>query len=170
MRPMEFDEYQYVVDYFHDSPDDLLRRMGVDRALLPEQQSWLAHLRSEHSKAPGQAERLWLCWLLDSQPVGHSSLSDIELGKRANIHLHIWRPLERGQGFGTRLFELSVDYAFEHLDLARLYCEPKADNPVPNRVAKKLGFQLVETRWTTPGAITFEQQTNVYMLERRPAR
>ncbi len=163
---MEVDEYRHVVAYFHDASDSDLERMGVERGLMPSRESWLAHLHADHGKPAAEADRLWLCWLVDSQPVGHSSLNEMEPGHQAQIHLHLWYPSERCRGLGTRLFQLSIAYAFEHLDLARLYCEPRATNPAPNRTLVKLGFELVKTRWTTPGKITFEQQTNLYVLER----
>lgn len=166
VRPMQLDEYPFVVEYFHGAPDELLLRMGVERRLLPPRRRWLEQLRADHTRGPGEAERIWLCWLHDAEAVGHSSLSEIVPGDHAHIHLHMWRPLDRRHGLGARLFHLSATYAFEHLDLARLYCEPKADNPAPNRVLGKLGFRLIETRWGNPGSITFEQQTNLYVLER----
>jgi len=49
--------------------------------------------------------------------------------------------------------------------LQRLYCEPYAENPAPNRVLAKAGFRFVKRYRTISGLINSEQDVNRYLIE-----
>jgi len=40
VREMQLSEVEVRIDYFHDSSDDHLRTLGVDRALLLSREEW----------------------------------------------------------------------------------------------------------------------------------
>jgi RimJ/RimL family protein N-acetyltransferase len=86
-----------------------------------------------------------LAWCVDGLTIGHSSLKDIVPGDVGSIHLHMWRADFRGKGYGPFLFCLSALDFYQRFNLKRIICEPKADNPMPNRMLKKIGFPLVLT-------------------------
>lgn len=140
--------------------------MGVDPAKLPSREEWSALLRADEARPEDARERIFVTWYLDQVAIGHSSVNKIIFGKEAFIHLHLWKPELRKGGLGAELFRLSVAYFFEHLRLERLWCEPYAENPGPNRVLIRTGFELIKRYRTTPGAINFEQDVNQYKLER----
>jgi RimJ/RimL family protein N-acetyltransferase len=96
--------------------------------------------------------------------IGHSSINKIQVGQEAFIHLHQWSQAHRRAGLGTRFFQLCVARFAEDFALKRLYCEPSADNPGPNRVLLKSGFRFVKRYRTIPGPINFEQDVNQYVL------
>ena len=49
----------------------------------------------------------------------------------------------RGQGIGSEMVNLLIDYAFNHLNMRKVYCEVFADNTNALHLYKKSGF-LVE--------------------------
>jgi RimJ/RimL family protein N-acetyltransferase len=63
-----------------------------------------------------------------------------------SMHLHMWRADLRGKGYGGRLFCLAAIEFYKRFKLKRIICEPKADNPSPNRLLQRIGFPLASTR------------------------
>ena len=161
-------EYYGMIDYFHGASDDLLLRMGVDRAKLPARASWFEHVWRDQQLAENDArrDRFFLAWLLDGVLIGHSSINQIQWGEQACAHLHMWRSDVRRKGVGTELFRRSITTYFERFDLQRIIVEPHADNPPPNRVVEKLGFTFVKRYRTIPGPVNFEQDVNRYEMDR----
>lgn len=91
-------------------------------------------------------EVLWVVTTREDACVGHVGLYKIDhrvgqaefaiiLGKHA-----IW-----GRGLGTKLTRFAVEYAFNQLNLRRLYLDVLSINPRAQRVYEKLGF-VVEGR------------------------
>jgi hypothetical protein len=72
-----------MIDYFHGASDDLLIRMGVDRAKLPPRGEWFDHAWRDHQRAEEdpQRDRFYLAWVLGGQLVGHSSINQIHWGE-----------------------------------------------------------------------------------------
>ncbi len=158
-------EYEFMIDYFLDADAAFLEGMGVDTAKLPTRDEWIEAAMLDHDRADDEKERAYLAWLLDDELVGHSSINRIKVGEEATIHLHLWRSELRKSGLGTRFFEASVREFMGSFRLKRLYCEPFAGNPAPNRVVENLGFRFVKSYRTVPGPINFEQDVNLYVLE-----
>lgn len=155
-----------IVSYFLDADVDFLVGMGVDTARLPDRQAWSSALLAQTELRLEDRERHYQIWLLDGTAVGHSNASEIEFGRHANMHLHMWDPAVRGRGRGTEFVRRSIDRHFELFELAELYCEPYALNPAPNRTLPKLGFELLETVVFVPGPIAFEQSVNRWRMTR----
>ena len=155
-------EYERMIDYFLDSDDAALLRMGVARELLPRRADWLANVLADHERPDHQKERLYIGWFMDGEQVGHSSVNRIRVGVDAYFHLHLWRSDLRQAGAGTRFCEQSMSIYFERLRLACLWCEPHAENAAPNRTLRRLGFEFVRRHRTIPGPINFEQYVNLY--------
>lgn len=158
-------EYEQMVDYFVDADDEFLRGMGVDRSKLPSREDWIAAALRDHDRPNHQKDRAYLAWIHDGVTIGHSSINKIIVGEEAYIHLHLWTRGQRRNGLGTALFRLSADWFAEAFALKRLYCEPYAENPGPNRVLQKSGFQFVTRYRTIPGPINFEQDVNRYVWD-----
>ena len=159
-------EYELMLDYFYMADDPFLRGMGVDRLKLPARNRWLDALLVDHEKPDGERDRFYLVWIFRGTRVGHSSINKIVLGDEAFIHLHLWNSQLRRAGLGTEFVRRSADFYFERFNLRKLFCEPWAENPAPNRVLEKLGFALVRRYRTIPGVIASEQDVNRYELRR----
>jgi len=160
------EEYELMLDYFYKASDTFLRGMGVDRLKLPERDKWLDALLADHQKPDNERDRFYLIWTFRRQRVGHSSINKIVPGIEAFIHLHLWDSELRRAGLGTEFVRRSANFYFQRFNLKRLVCEPRADNPAPNRVLEKVGFAFIRRYRTTPVAIAYEQDVNRYELKR----
>jgi RimJ/RimL family protein N-acetyltransferase len=158
-------EYEQMVDYFLNADDEFLRRMGVARSRLPPREDWVGSALRDHDRPNHEKERAYLAWLLNGVAIGHSSINKIRVGDEAFIHLHLWLPAHRQEGLGTTFFQLSVLRFAKDFSLKRVYCEPCAENPGPNRVLLKSEFRFLKRYRTVPGPINFEQDVNQYVRE-----
>jgi RimJ/RimL family protein N-acetyltransferase len=160
-------DYERMIDYFLGADEAFLRGMGIDPKKLPRRQAWLESVLLDHQRIDAEKERAYLAWIHDGVPVGHSSISKIRPGEEAFIHLHLWARGLRQAGLGTQYFSASAAEFARVFRLRRLYCEPYAENPGPNRVLLKAGFRFIRRYRTVPGPINFEQDVNQYSLEPR---
>lgn len=167
VRPLRPEEAWHVVAYFHDASDADLDRMGVPRAALPDPAAWEASLRA--TLAAPDASSFYLAWLVDGVPVGHAAIKDIRRGVDASMHLHMWSVPHRGRGHGATLFCRSALDAYERFGLRRLVCEPKADNPMPNRMLAKVGFPLLGSRVGRSSELSAVTALNRYDVRREVA-
>jgi RimJ/RimL family protein N-acetyltransferase len=158
-------EYERMVDYFLGAQDSFLNGMGVARSLLPPREEWLRSALADHQAPDNQKDRLYMGWFYQGRQIGHSSVNKIQIGEEAFFHLHLWHPELRMSGLGTNLCRQSIKIFFDRLRLKRLWSEPYAENTAPNRTLLKLGFEFVKRYRTVPGAISFEQDVNLYRLE-----
>jgi RimJ/RimL family protein N-acetyltransferase len=164
---MRIDEVDFRIDYFHDAPDDYLRTLGVDRALLPPKDEWRAFYARDFARPLAERETYNLIWELDRRPIGFSSVDHIEFGDHAFMHLHIVEEPRRRSGLGTELVRLSVEEYFRSLELKRLFCQPNAFNTAPNRTLQRAGFRYVFTAEMQPSIINSPQPITRWVLERR---
>ena len=108
--------------------------------------------------------------MFDNQAIGHSNINNIEFGKSATMHLHLWNNDTRKSGLGLNFLRLTIPYYFRNFELERLICEPFSKNIAPNKVLKNLDFELVRTYDTTPGSINFRQTVNRYEFKKKQLR
>lgn len=166
VRPFESqNEYERMIEYFHSADDVLLARMGVDRARLPTPAAWLARLLPDLSRAPPEKQTYYVGWWLNGLLIGHSNANQIRFGEQAFVHLHLWQAALRRAGLGEKFFQRSLRFFIAGLALRRVICEPRAENPAPNAVLRRMGFSLVRRYRTTPGLINVEQEVNRWELE-----
>lgn len=160
-------DYERVVDYFLNADGSYLRGMGVDPSLLPDKNSWLHQLVADLGRSDQEKQAYYVTWVYNGEAIGHSNINQIAFGEHAYVHLHMWRSDLRRAGLGTEFFRKSVATFIDRFRLKRLVCEPWAENPAPNRVLHKAGFQLVRKYRTVPGPIAAEQEVNRYELVTR---
>lgn len=166
VRDLSHDDIGLIADYWTQSTPDHLRGMGADPDQLPPREEFVRMLTHQLSLPIKERSAYALIWLVDGHPVGHCNVNQIQVGKRANMHLHLWNSPNRKKGMGTRLVQLSIPHFFEALDLKELYCEPFAENLAPNKTLPKAGFEFVKSYRTIPGSINFEQEVNQWRLTR----
>jgi RimJ/RimL family protein N-acetyltransferase len=157
-------DIENIVDYFLNADTDFLRHMGADRQKLPERRPWIHLIQGEYGKPYEEKEFYYIIWLLDGQPVGHSNINNIQFGKSATMHLHLWDNDSRRKGLAAEFLKLSIQYYFKNFRLQKLICEIRAENTAPLKVLTKNGFHLKRTYDTTPGWINFLQTVNRYEL------
>ena len=165
VRDMPLDSMHVRVDYFHDATDEHLRLIGVDRALLPDRETWLALYAQDGARPIEQRQHHSVLWELDGEVVGFGSLHPITYGRDAFLHLHILDEGLRRKGFGAEFVRRSAARFFELFALERLYSEPSALNPAPNRTLQKAGFRYLFSHETTPGPLNVPQVVTRWALE-----
>jgi len=163
---MEERDIKSVVDYFVNADPDFLKGIGADKNKLPNRTEWITKLIGELNKPIKEKEFYYLIWQIKGEPFGHSNINNIEYGKNANMHLHIWRSDNRQSGIGLNLIKQTIPYYFEIFQLEKLICEPYALNSSPTKVLKKVGFEFVREYDTTPGWISFHQTVKRYEMSR----
>lgn len=162
-------DYERMLDYFLTAEESFLRGMGVDPQRLPQREAWLTVLLPDLLRPDGQKHTFYLSWDSEGTRIGHCNLNPLIYGEQAHVHLHLWDASARRAGLGTELLRQSMRIFFQRFALQRVYCEPYAQNPAPNRVLVKAGFRFVKRYRTTPGLIQFEQEVNQYVMERTGA-
>ncbi len=149
VRLLEINELEFIVDYFLKSYSDFLLGMGVDISKLPSREEWLNILTSNFYLNLDN-KTFFIVWLLDNEPVGHCNINKIDFGKEAYMHLHLWQGQTRQKGIGFDLLKMILPYFFDTFKLKKLYCEPSALNPAPNKTLEKLGFDFINEYETIP--------------------
>jgi len=164
IREIVAEDASFVNQYWADNTDDDLVRMG--EAARPDAQGSIDFINQFCSERlpPDRAEEGLLIWELDGKPIGYCSLKEIRCGNDAQIHLHMWERNLRGKGVGAGLFCLSALKFIKEFKLRTLYCQPKHDNPMPNRMLKKIGCALLsKVDWKHPGNGSIVRQ-NQYLV------
>ncbi len=164
IRPLNADELGLVVNYFHSASNKLLVTMGVEKSKLLPVDEWTQLLLDDFDNEPTKKKFYFVGWEYEGQLIGHSNINKIEFGKSAMVHIHIWNQTEREKGLGTWFFKQSINHYFEVFRLAKIVCEPCAENPAPNKVLQRLGCEIVKTYETIPGWINFKQFVNRYEI------
>jgi RimJ/RimL family protein N-acetyltransferase len=166
VREMQLHDVGVRIDYFHDSSDEHLLKLGVDRASLPSKEAWTSTYATDYALPIEHREGIALIWALDGRTVGFSSADRIVFGEEAFMHLHILSPELRHRGFGAEFVKESARCYFRLLQLKRLYCEPNAFNTAPNRTLQRAGFRYLFTHEAQPTPINFHQPITRWLMER----
>jgi len=166
VREIQVNEIEKIVDYFINADAEFIKGMGADKSKLPKKKEWIEKLESEVKKPYSEKEYHYIIWLFNKRAVGHSNINNIEFGKSAKMHLHLWNNDKRKRGLGLKFLRLTIPYYFKNFGLEKIICEPFSKNIAPNKVLKKMDFKLVRTYETTPGSINFYQMVNRYEMKR----
>ena len=158
-------DYERVLDYFLGADEPFLRGMGVDPQKLPQRAAWLERLVPDLARPDEQKQTFYVGWDYEGTRVGHCNLNPLVYGDHGYVHVHLWDPAVRRAGLGTEFLRRSLGVFLRRFALRRLYCEPFAENPAPNRILVKAGFRFIRRYRTIPGLINSEQDVNRYVLE-----
>jgi hypothetical protein len=169
VRPMTFEDFGGIINYFCGNPPDYYDRLGIDPEKVPSADDYRKTLEAFIDLPANGASAFYSIWVLNGEAVGHSSLKDILYGKSGSQHLHLWKPLERGKGYGGIFFCLSTIDFYERFQLKQIICEPKSSNPLPNRMLQKIGFPLIRTHVAASSEISQVCELNTYRIEKQIA-
>lgn len=164
VRELQASDIEPLTDYWLTASDSFLEGMGVDITKMPARDQWHAMLNQQLQQSYAEKQSYGMIWLLDGKPIGHSNVNKIIFGEEAFMHLHIWDAAVRKMGYGSAFIKLTIPYFFKHLQLKRLYCEPYALNPAPNKTLEKAGFQFLRQYITIPGWLNFEQPVKLWVM------
>ena len=166
VRPLASEDLDGYIAYFTRSSKADAERMGLAIDRVPSAARMRSDLELMIATPVDRLRSFVLAWCLNGNTIGHSSLKDIVPGHFGRIHLHMWRADLRGRGYGPRLFCLSALDFYDRFNLKRIICEPKADNPMANRMLKKIGFPLVLTHVAASSELSVVCELNRYDILR----
>ena len=84
-----------------------------------------------------------ICLKENNNHIGNVSLDTIDYRHRnGRISIFLADPTVRGIGIGTRALKLLIEYAFNYLNLHKLYCKMTATKTDVLDYYKKLGFEV----------------------------
>jgi RimJ/RimL family protein N-acetyltransferase len=166
VRPLTSEDFDDFIAYFTRATKADAERMGLAIDRVPSAARMRSDLEAMLAAPLDQLRTFVLAWHFNGETIGHSSLKGIVAGEFGSIHLHMWRADLRGKGYGPRLFCLSVLDFYERFNLKRIICEPKADNPMANRMLKKIGFPLVLTHVAAGSELSVVCELNRYEILR----
>lgn len=164
VRALSLDDIPLIVNYWLQSSPENLVRMGVDKLKIPTASQFEKGLRSLLEQDSQEARTSYRIWLVDGLPIGFSSLKNIQYEQSGEMHLHIWDASFTGKGYGPVLFCLSAQSFYEAFKLKAIKCEPRASNPLPNKMLQKVGFPLVETRIAASSELSLVCELNQYNI------
>lgn len=164
VRPQTIEDNELIANYFLNADTDFLLKMGVDKSKLYKKAYWLNLLSENFHLEDDKKQLYYLIWLEDNMPIGHCNINKIVTNKEAYMHLHLWQSNQRQKGLGLEFIKLAIPILFQVFNLEKLFCEPYALNPAPNRILSKYGFEFVLNYETTPGIFNFYQPVNKWCL------
>jgi RimJ/RimL family protein N-acetyltransferase len=167
VKEMQEAEIDPLINYWLNSDAEFLNGMGVDLSKIPAEQDWRAMLLEQLQQTYSEKKSYCIIWLLNETPVGHSNVNKIIFGQEAYMHLHIWYANVRQKGLGSAFVKMTLPYFFKNLELQKIYCEPFALNPAPNKTLEKKGFRFIKEYTTTPGWLNFEQPVKLWELTKQ---
>src|SRR5215471_7264802 len=166
VRPLASEDFDGFIAYFTHASQADAERMGLAIDRVPSPTQLCSDLEAMIATPVERLHSFVLAWCTDGKTIGHSSLKDIVPGESGSMHLHMWRADLRGKGYGSRLFCLSALDFYERFNLKRIICEPKTDNPMANRMLRKIGFPLVLTHVAASSELAFVCELNRYEILR----
>ena len=166
VRPLASEDFAGFIAYFTRASKADAERMGLAIDKVPSPTQLCSDLEAMIATPVDRLRSFVLAWCIDGETIGHSSLKDIVPSEFGSIHLHMWHADLRGKGYGPRLFCLSARDFYERFNLKRIICEPKADNPMANRLLQKVGFPLVLTHVGASSELAFVCELNRYEILR----
>jgi RimJ/RimL family protein N-acetyltransferase len=166
VRPLASEDLDGYIAYFTRPSKADAERMGLAIDRVPSASRLRSDLEIMIATPLAQLRSFVLAWCVDGKTIGHSSLKDIVPREFGSMHLHMWRQDLRGKGYGPRLFCLSALDFYERFNLRCIICEPKADNPMANRMLKKIGFPLVLTHVAASSELSVVCELNRYEVLR----
>ncbi|MFM9944785.1 MAG: GNAT family N-acetyltransferase [Bacteroidia bacterium] len=164
VRELNETDVESITNYWLHASPEYLEAMGVDLNKMPGRDEWHCFISEQLSQNYPDKNSYCIVWEVDGKAIGHSNTNKIIYGEEAYMHLHIWDKENRNKGYGANFVTLTIPYFFKNLKLKKLYCEPFALNPSPNKILEKVGFQLVKEYVTIPGWLNFEQPVKLWEM------
>jgi hypothetical protein len=168
IRDMESKDILPFKNYWYRSPEDFIRRMGVDPdKMLPESEFENSLNNVIAKNTTNIVSKLeFLTIELDGHPVGTHSVGDLIEGETAIFHAHLWKPEARGIGLCTYTYPRAAEIFMNRFKLQNLLFKTPIVNKAANRIKEKLGIaasgeEVLDYSFMFPGTIA-----RVYSLSR----
>lgn len=129
------------LEFLREMINDLaIKKMTVgetkQEVTIEEQKKWFENLKYEKNRQRFVID-------LEGKPIGVINLDNIdEKNKSASISIKIGKQNLKNKGYGTQALNLILEYAFERLDLQRIYANVLEYNNPSQKLFIKCGFQI----------------------------
>ena len=137
IRPITYDDTENIVKWRN---SEYVNSRFIDRRLFTKEshEAWL-----KNYVETGKVAQFII--LLDGEAVGSVYLRDIDPDKKeAEYGIFIGEESARGKGVGTKSAKLILKYAFEELNLEKIFLRVFKDNPGAVRSYEKAGFKKID--------------------------
>ncbi len=164
VREIKNSDIEPITLYWLNADPAFLTGMGVDLQKMPAKDEWRTMLAEQISQPYSEKKSYCTIWQYNNEPIGHCNVNKIKFGVEAYMHLHLWSSDQRKKRMGTAFVKMSLPYFFEKLELKKIYSEPYALNPAPQKVLERAGFIFIKEYITIPGFLNFEQPVRLWEL------
>lgn len=166
VREMESSDIENIGNYWMSASPDFLLSLGAEKKRMPSLNEWREMLQKQLNSDYKTKKSFAVIAMNEGQTIGHCNVNEIEFGKQAKMHLHIWEERNRRKGLGSAMIQKAIPFFFKYLDLEELFCEPYAKNEAPNKTLDNLGFSFIKKYRTIPGSLSFEQEVNQWKIDK----
>ena len=121
----------------------------VDPALFSDDQAYSPYTYRENDVNARldryrQIGRVYLAVLLNSEPIGEIVLKDIDYTRKyCTLGISLQSDRYKNKGYGTTAEILSLEYAFNNLDMQTVFADSLVGNTRSQHVLQKVGFHQV---------------------------
>lgn len=134
LRKLEREDLERTHDWIN-RPDIYISMGTFGPRSKDEQKKWFDELISSRTNIV-----FALCRVSDDAHIGNLSLFDVNyVNRNAGLTIFIADEENRGDGIGKEAVQLICEYAFNYLNMHRVYC--KTNNPIAGKMYEQLGFQ-----------------------------
>ncbi len=139
LRPLNQEDMILKVKWYNDR--SVRKTLVVDEVFqLEKTVQWFQRLSDNETRAD------FLVETLDGMPMGITGLINIDTQNRtAECYCVIGEKKYWGKGLGTEIHSVLFQWAFEVLDVFKIWALIRTNNPAIFRVVEKLGFQIEGT-------------------------
>lgn len=137
LRPVTYDDMQQIVDWRN---SDVVRKFFLiqEKYTLEGQKKWMDNVIST-----GRAVQFIIHHIGDNVDIGTAYIRDLDKYDREGEYgLFIGNPDYFGKGIGTEVGQMIMEYAFNVLNLKRVFSEIKDDNIRSIRAVEKFGMSV----------------------------
>ncbi|MFW5983393.1 MAG: GNAT family N-acetyltransferase [bacterium] len=140
IRPLNESDLDRTHEWMH--RPDINKKIGVKIPFTKDEQiKWFNQLQNDNTKVV-----FAVCRKESGTHIGNISIDNIDLRhKNARFSIFIADQNNRGKGFGKEALSLIEDYAFNVLNLHKIWCKTDADDPQVIRFYKNSGYQIEGT-------------------------
>ncbi|WP_394824669.1 GNAT family N-acetyltransferase [Pendulispora albinea] len=161
---LELADVDAIVRYWHESPAEYLRALGVAPEKLPNRRKMheMLALKVAQQVAPPTI----LVVKVKGESIGVHELTHIEVGISAVMHAHIWKAEHRGKGFGAVSYVKAMERFFEAHGFRSILFETPRANASANRLKEALGLAPCGNGTIYLPIMTSPMETTRYSVER----
>lgn len=92
-----------------------------------------------------QSSRILFAIMLHDSPIGELHLKQIDYDKKiCTMSIHMQNNKAKGHGYGTEAERLAIAYAFDVLNLNRIFADTVLKNTRSQHVLEKVGFKFMK--------------------------